>query len=423
MLLPQSNQKHFFRRAGSAVFFGLILAIAAGTPLTASAATAQLVCSSTFLKFGWVAVGTSETQLVVLTNTGSTPVALSGIGVSNAEFKVLGAGFPKTLSAGGSIAVNIIFSPAATGWVSGQVAFASDAANPILALPVRGTGVAKEPVTASPSTLTFGNVAVGTTATTTVELTNNCLCTQTLSAVQIAGGGFSLTSPSLPITLDRHQSVTLTIAFAPQAAGVSGSSVLVDGPYLNIPVSGTGTTIGVLSVTPGALNFGNVVLGTTATEPAELTASGGSVTVTSAASSNGQFSMPGASFPLTIANGQSASFSVVFTPTAAGTVSGNLSFSTSGSTSKTVEALTATAAKPYVSLSWSPSTSDVAGYNIYRGTSSSGPFSRLNPSPDTNTAFLDNGVAVGQTYFYATTAVNSSGEESTYSNLVQVSVP
>ena len=65
----------------------------------------------------------------------------------------------------------------------------------------------------------------------------------------------------------------------------------------------------------------------------------------------------------------------------------------------------------------------MTGYNIYRSTSSSGNYVKLNASLDASTTYTDATVASGNTYFYATTAVNSSGEESGYSNQVQVSVP
>jgi fibronectin type 3 domain-containing protein len=47
----------------------------------------------------------------------------------------------------------------------------------------------------------------------------------------------------------------------------------------------------------------------------------------------------------------------------------------------------------------------------------------VNTSLDSGTAFLDNTVVPGQTYDYATTAVNSSGQESAYSNQVEIAVP
>jgi hypothetical protein len=75
-----------------------------------------------------------------------------------------------------------------------------------------------------------------------------------------------------------------------------------------------------------------------------------------------------------------------------------------------------------VSLSWTTSSS-VAGYNIYRGTQVSGPFTRINPSLETATVYTDSSVSSGQTYYYATTAVNSSGVESGYSNVAQATIP
>jgi hypothetical protein len=76
-----------------------------------------------------------------------------------------------------------------------------------------------------------------------------------------------------------------------------------------------------------------------------------------------------------------------------------------------------------VSLSWSVSSSTVAGYNVYRSTQAAGPFSKLNPSLETATVFTDSSVSSGQTYYYATTAVNSSGVESGYSNVAQATIP
>jgi fibronectin type 3 domain-containing protein len=69
------------------------------------------------------------------------------------------------------------------------------------------------------------------------------------------------------------------------------------------------------------------------------------------------------------------------------------------------------------SLSWSASiSSGVTGYNIYRKTSSSGTYTKLNSSPIAGTTYTDNTVQAGQTYYYVATAVGTTGLESTYSN-------
>jgi hypothetical protein len=76
-----------------------------------------------------------------------------------------------------------------------------------------------------------------------------------------------------------------------------------------------------------------------------------------------------------------------------------------------------------VDLSWNASSTSVAGYNIYRGSQSSGPFTKLNSSLDTATAYTDANVVSGQTYYYAATSVDSNGVESGYSNIAQATIP
>jgi fibronectin type 3 domain-containing protein len=78
---------------------------------------------------------------------------------------------------------------------------------------------------------------------------------------------------------------------------------------------------------------------------------------------------------------------------------------------------------PYVSLSWSPSTSQVSGYNVYRCAPANCSYAKMNASPMANTSFTDNNVTPGQNYQYVTTAVSSSGVESGYSNQVEAVVP
>jgi len=76
-----------------------------------------------------------------------------------------------------------------------------------------------------------------------------------------------------------------------------------------------------------------------------------------------------------------------------------------------------------VSLNWAASSSSVTGYNVYRSTSSGGPYT-LVQSVGMTTSFTDKTVLSGQTYYYVVTAV-SNGVESSYSNQAQavVTVP
>ena len=123
-------------------------------------------------------------------------------------------------------------------------------------------------------------------------------------------------------------------------------------------------------------------------------------------------------------------FTVTFSPQTTGTVTAALTFTSNAQSSTTVDTLTGTGtAAPVhsVNLSWSASTSsNVSGYNIYRApyASACGAFSKINLLLNTGTLYTDAAVVDGATYCYATTAVNTSNEESGDSNVVSnVKVP
>jgi fibronectin type 3 domain-containing protein len=91
-----------------------------------------------------------------------------------------------------------------------------------------------------------------------------------------------------------------------------------------------------------------------------------------------------------------------------------------------VQAVSGSGAPPpqhSVALSWNASTSTVAGYNVYCGAISGGPYTRVNSTLDTTTAYTDTSVTGGQTYYYVVTAVDVTGGESAYSNQVQAVIP
>jgi len=77
-----------------------------------------------------------------------------------------------------------------------------------------------------------------------------------------------------------------------------------------------------------------------------------------------------------------------------------------------------------VNLSWTASTSpNVVGYNVYRRTGTTGSYTKINAILNATTVFSDTSVTDGQTYYYETTAVNSSNEESAPSSAVQAVIP
>src|SRR6266478_2749259 len=111
----------------------------------------------------------------------------------------------------------------------------------LLSIAISGTGVADTPqLTASPASLSFGNVTVGSSAMQTVTLTNTGSSSVSISQVNVPAG--FLTS-GLAVTLGAGQTATFSVVFAPTSSGsVTGNANVVSNASspVTIPLAGTG---------------------------------------------------------------------------------------------------------------------------------------------------------------------------------------
>jgi hypothetical protein len=181
-----------------------------------------------------------------------------------------------------------------------------------------------------------------------------------------------------------------------------------------------------LVVNPPTMNFGNVAVGSNSSQKGTLTAGSSDITVSSAAWNGQGYSLSGITFPVTVPATQSIPFTVNFDPQSAGSAPGSIAFQSDAMNSPTTEVLAGSgmqASQHSVALSWTPSSSQVIGYNVYRGMVSGGPYNKITPSVEANTNYTDNSVTSGQTYYYVTTAVDSSNVESGYSNQATAAIP
>jgi len=62
-------------------------------------------------------------------------------------------------------------------------------------------------------------------------------------------------------------------------------------------------------------------------------------------------------------------------------------------------------------------------YNVYRSTASGSQYAKVNSSLVGGLAYTDTTVLGGTLYYYVTTAVDASGNESTHSNEVSANIP
>jgi hypothetical protein len=192
-------------------------------------------------------------------------------------------------------------------------------------------------------------------------------------------------------------------------------------------MSGVGLPPGSLAISPASLHFGQVAVGTKELIWITLGAVGGRVVVSSATSSNSAFAVRGVTFPLTIHNGETASVALKFNPPSAGLETAQATFVSDASNAATAPAVSlrghGIAPQLKVVLGWIASPSKVAGYDVYRGATSGGPYTKMSTILDTTASYTDTTVLAGETYYYVVTSVNSTGEESSYSNQASITIP
>lgn len=391
---------------------------------------ASLAATPASAGFGNVPVGSSQSLIVSLSNPGTGAVTISQATLTGSGFTMSGLSTPLTLAPSQSSSFTVNFVPAAAGTANGSISLVSNAANSPLAIGLSGAGTQPQ-ISIVPGAVNFGTLSVGLTNSQTVAVSNPG--TASLSVTQSAGPGtgFGMTGLGLPLTVAPGKSSSFTVNFRPTSTGNQTSSIVLvsnaPGSPTAISLNGIGSaSTNQLSSSPASLSFGTIPLGTGSIQSATLTNSGTvNVTISQLNVSPSTFSATGPAFPITLAAGQSASFNLTFTPTAAGNITGSASVISTAADSPLAISLSGSGSQGShsVLLDWTASISPVVGYYVYSGTQASGPFAKLNSTPLASTTFTENPVQSGTTYYYEVTAVDASGVESGFSNEVSVSVP
>jgi len=289
----------------------------------------------------------------------------------------------------------------------------------------------------TPSAITFQNVVVGQKNTQTIQVSNAGNSELDVSAITLTGAGFSLGSVTAPLQIAPGANKSFTVSFAPTAAtnsataNISITSNDATSP-LNIGVQGSAVkATSSWTIVPGSLTFSSLAVQSTESLDVQLQNNGNTaLTINSVVVTGSAFSTSGLNAGTVISPSQGIHFSVTFHPTTTGNSTGALQL-TGSSVSPLSVSLSGTATNSNtpapqshsVTLTWNDSGSAVAGYRVYRGTTSGGPYVGLNSSLIVLTSYIDSNVAPGGKYYYVTTAVDSSGNESGFSNEASATIP
>lgn len=311
------------------------------------------------LSFNPQSVGTtSAAKVVTLKNTSSASVNINSIAVTG-DYAIASQTCGSSLASGASCTVNVTFTPAIGGAITGSLAISDSAPDSPQTVAISGTG--NLPLSFSPTTLAFGTVAVGTTsAAKTVSVTNNQ--SSTLSFTFAASGNYAVSGTGTTCTgsLASKAKCNIAVTFTPTAAGaINGALTISDATSFSpqlVPLSGTGSggSTAPLTFTPTTLTFVAQSVGTvSAGKSVTVKNTSASAVTLSSIGTSGEFNAAGSGTTpcagtLVLNAGASCTLSVTFAPAfgASGTINGAVVISDNASVGQQVLDVKGTAALP-----------------------------------------------------------------------------
>ncbi|MEO7426917.1 MAG: malectin domain-containing carbohydrate-binding protein [Fibrobacteria bacterium] len=368
-------------------------------PGTAVVPAAKIQAAPAALAFGSVSPTQSASLNLTLSNTGTAALSVSALtlsGAQTAQFSFTAA-LPISIAAGASATLPVKFTPTAAAAAAATLTLASnDPATPNLAVPLSGTGAAAATLStvrihAGGGAYTddlgnawaadnYYNTGVTFTSTAPIDGTGNDALYQSERYDEAGGSELTYTIPVTPgaymvrlhfaeiyvnaaglrtfdVSIQNQVAFSNLDIFAQAGAKnkalvkeyavtVIGSTLTVtlihkiENPKISalevIPASGGSAGPPVLSVSPAAINFGNVDAGTTSS-PVSLVLSntGGSPLVVSALTLSGtdagEFAITAPALPLTLASGATAAIPVRFSAGEAGVHTASLAIASNQS--------------------------------------------------------------------------------------------
>jgi len=208
---------------------------------------------------------TTPPETFTWTNNSSFAASVSSA-IASGDFSV-SSNSCSSVAAGTSCQIGVVFTPTALGSRAGTLTVVSSGNS--LTASLTGTGVPGFSI--SPTSLSFGNLDVGASATQTITLTSNASSALPVPAF-VTTGDYSVSTKACGVTLAGLSSCLISVTFTPEATGprsgtvgVNSTNLLLSG--LTAMLSGNGVDFS-LGLSPPS---GTVVAGDSATSTATVT--------------------------------------------------------------------------------------------------------------------------------------------------------
>jgi hypothetical protein len=217
-----------------------------------------------------------------------------------------------------------------------------------------GPALAGAQTAVNPASVTFpGTPVASVSAPQIVTLTNSQATPLTINAIA-PSANFAVsgtTCPLSPNTLAAHLSCTISVTFSPVETGYASGALTITDDASNspstVPLSGTGTSGGATSVTPGSLSFNATAIGQSFAASYVTFSNKQSAAITvGPVQATGDFAVSNNTCPASLSAAASCKIYVTFTPTATGARAGTLSIADSVDTNPVEVSLAGTGLAP-----------------------------------------------------------------------------
>jgi hypothetical protein len=335
------------------------------TPLwTAGAGLTTATASPATLTFASQVFGTaSSAQTVTLENTGLLALTPAAVTMSG-DFSETDDCVNTAIATGASCAIQVTFTPAATGSRTGQMTITANVSSGQLTVALSGTGAAAGTVSLTPASVDFGLVELGSiSAPLQVEASNTDATSISITSIAITAP-FAISSNACGTAiLATGSACQVLVTFTPTESGAAaGTLTLTDGAGTQtVALSGTGAAAPTDILNPLSLTFPGTVVGQLSTaQITTLTNTGGEPLASISMAVSGPFQTT-SGCGTQLAGPASCTFSVVYAPGQLGSQTGTLTVSDALRT-QTV-ALSGTGVQP-PAISVSPSSLSFAAQQV-----------------------------------------------------------
>ena len=251
-------------------------------PLTGKGVNPDIAVDPTTKDFGNIAVNATASQTFAISNTGTGDLVIAQGGTSftgtNAnQFSILSGGAPFTLAPSQSNNLVVQFQPTSGGTKTATLQITSnDPDESPFNVSLTGNGSTNAEISVSPPSNDYGSVLLGSsesqtfvvsnlgTADLVINVNGTTLLGTNANQFAVIGGG-------APFTLAPAATRDVIVEFTPTIAGVKSATLRIesndsDENLTDVPLSGTGVGIPDIASNPASKDYGDVEVGSTASQ-------------------------------------------------------------------------------------------------------------------------------------------------------------